>query len=135
MRALASLVAVCLVAAAGVRPVAAAPVRPWVVEVSRAVPTLHARVVDAGLPGRADSAQLSRAFGVAAASQASRPSGPAGAGAPRASGAPDLAAIAVDLAIAPAPPDAAPAGRIAVSSQLFGFGWLSTHAARGPPIV
>jgi hypothetical protein len=133
MRALASLVALCLVAAAGVRPVAAAPGRPCVVEVSRAVATLHARVVDAALPGRADSAQLSRAF--AATSQASRPSGPAGAGAPRASGAPDLSAIAVDRPVAPAPPDASPAGRIAGSSQLFGFGWLSTHAARGPPIV
>jgi len=61
MRLLASLIAVCLVAAAGVRPADAAPGRPWVVELSRGaasgarVAILRTRGIDAAPPGRTDS--------------------------------------------------------------------------------
>ena len=139
MRLLASLIAVCLVAAAGARPVAAAPGRPWVVEVSRAtaavatVVTLRAHGIDAGPPGRTDSSQLSRAV-IAAASQASRPSrpsGPAGARAP----APDLPAILVGEPVALAPRLPSAADPVAKSSLVVSVRRLSTHAARGPPIV
>ena len=133
MRVLASLIAVCLVAAAGVRPAAAAPERPWVVEVSRGVATvatLQARGIDAVPPGRTDSSQLSRAV-CAAASQASRASGPAGARAPT----PDLPAILVGEPVALAPRVSSPADPAVGSSLVVCPRRLSTHAARGPPIV
>ncbi|HSS02732.1 MAG TPA: hypothetical protein VLM79_36980 [Kofleriaceae bacterium] len=136
MRLLASLIAVCLVAAAGVHPAAAASGRPRVVEVSRGVAnvatvaTLGARGIDAAPPGRTDSSQLSRAV-LAAASQASRASGPAGARAP----APDLPAILVGDPVALAPRLPSAADPAAPSSHVVSLRWLSTHAARGPPIV
>jgi hypothetical protein len=134
MRVLASLIAVCLVAAAGVRPADAAPgrgsPRSWVVEVSRGVATLRARGIDAVPPGRTDSSQLSRAVG-AAVSQASRASGPAGARAPT----PDLPAILVGEPIARAPRVWSPADPAFASSLVRSPRRLSTHAARGPPIV
>ena len=132
MRLLASLIAVCLVAAAGVRPAAAAPGRPWVVEASRAlasVATLRARGIDAAPPGRTDSSQLSRAV-VAAASHASRASGPTGR-APT----PDLPAILVGEPVALAPRLPSAADPAAPGSLVVSLRWLSTHAARGPPIV
>ena len=133
MRLLASLIAVCLVAAAGVRPAAAAPGRPWVVEVSRkmaTVATLRARGIDAVPPGRTDSSQLSRAV-CAAASQASRASGPAGTRAPT----PDLPAILVGDPVALAPRAPSAADPAVPSSLVVSPRRLSTHAARGPPIV
>jgi hypothetical protein len=133
MRVLASLIAVCLVAAAGVRPAAAAPGHPWVVEVSRGVATvatLQARGIDAVPPGRTDSSQLSRAV-CAAASPASRASGPAGARAPT----PDLPAILVGEPVALAPRVSSPADPAVGSSLVVSPRRLSTHAARGPPIV
>ena len=125
MRLLASLIAVCLVATAGVRPAAAAPGRPWVLEAS-----LRARGIDAAPPGRTDSSQLSRAV-VAAASQASRASGPTGARAPT----PDLPAILVGEPVALAPRLPSAADPVAEGSLVTSLRWLSTHAARGPPIV
>ena len=109
MRSLALLLSVCLVAAAGARPAAAAPGRTWATEVSRGVATvatLRARGIDAVPPGRTDSSQLSRAV-VVAASQASRTPGPAGARAP----APDLPAVlaGAPVALAPRVPSAAAA--------------------------
>jgi hypothetical protein len=136
MRLLASLIAVCLVAAAGARPADAAPGRSWVVEVSRGaasagtVATLRARGIDAVPPGRTDSSQLSRAV-CAAASQAPRASGPAGA---RAS-TPDLPAILVGEPVALAPRMPSAADPAAESSLVVSLRWLSTHDARGPPIV
>lgn len=135
MRVLASLIAVCLVAAAGVRPGSAAQARPWALDAPRTLATLCARVVDAVPPGRATPcrSQVSRAVGAAGGAPASRP-----AGAPRASGAagaPQLPAIVADDAARLAPPIASPADRIAGRSLVLCFRWLSTHAARGPPVV
>jgi hypothetical protein len=136
MRLLASLVAVCLVAAAGVRPADAASGRSWVVEVSRGaasaatVATLRARGFDAVPPGRTDSSQLSRAV-LAAASQPSRASGPTGARAPT----PDLPAILVGEPVGLAPRVPSTADPAAEGSLVVSVRRLSTHAARGPPIV
>lgn len=135
MRVLASLIAVCLVAAAGVRPASAAQARPWALDAPRTLATLCARVVDAVPPGRAasGSSQVSRVAGASGAAQASRP-----AGAPRASGAagaPQLPALIADDAARLAPPVASPADRIAGRSLVLRFRWLSTHTARGPPVV
>ena len=139
MRLLASLIAVCLVAAAGVRPAAAAPGRAWVAEVvevargvanTATVATLRARGIDAVPPGRTDSSQLSRGV-CAAASQAPRASGPAGARAPT----PDLPAILVGEPVALAPRVPSAADPAAQASHVVSVRRLSTHAARGPPIV
>jgi hypothetical protein len=135
MRVLASLIAVCLVAAAGVRPASAAQARAWALDAPRALVTLRARVLDAVPPGRATpgSAQVSNAAGASGASQASRP-----AGAPRASGAAGahvLPGIVGGDAARLAAPAASPADRIAGRSLVLRFRWLSTHAARGPPVV
>ena len=134
VRVLASLIAVCLVAAAGVRPAAAAPERPWAAEVSRAVATLHARVLDTVPPGRTDSSQSSQLWRavVAAASHASRPGS---SSAPRAAGAPDLLAILVGAPVAPSPPLPSVADPVIAGSLALPVRWLSTHTARGPPVV
>jgi hypothetical protein len=134
-RVLASLIAVCLVAAAGVRPASAAPARPLTLDVPHTLATLRARVLDAVPPGRATPgiSHVARAAGAPGASQASRP-----AGAPRSSGAPgahDLLAIVGDDAFRLAPLAASPADRIAGRSLVLRLRWLSTHPARGPPVV
>ena len=134
MRVLASLIAVCLVAAAGASPASAAQARAWALDAPRALVTLRARVLDAVPPGRATpgSSQVSRVAGAPGASQASRP-----AGAPRASGAaggPVLGIVGGDAARL-APPAASPTDRLAGRSLVLHVRWLSTHTARGPPVV
>ena len=119
VRALASLIVVCLVAATGARPVVAAPAQRSTLTVARASERLHARAVEAAANGRV----VSRASGAA---PVSRTSGAAS---------PELPAIVGAGGLAMAPRAACSTGPAARELLIVVSRPISTCSARGPPVV
>jgi len=119
VRALASLIVVCLVAATGVRPAAAAPEQRSTLNVARTSERLHARVIEAASHGRVVSqtsgaARISRVPGTQS---------------------PELPAIAAASGLALTRPAACSVGPTAPGSQVVAVRPISTCSARGPPVV